>query len=78
MAKFIHISPLEEIEQLRNEIKYALKNYIAVVNIHNGEIREDKKDDNINDKTNIKKMNLNYETNNKKSNKPFEKFNFNS
>ena len=73
-----NISPLEEIEQLRNEIKYALKNYIAVVNIHNGEIREDKKDDNINDKTNIKKMNLNYETNNKKSNKPFEKFNFNS
>ena len=69
---------MEEIEQLRNEIKYALKNYIAVVNIHNGEIREDKKDDNINDKTNIKKMNLNYETNNKKSNKPFEKFNFNS
>ena len=72
------ISPLKEIEQLQNEIKYALKNYIAVINTHNGEIRDDKKDDFINDKDNIKKINLNCETKNKKSNKPFEKFNFNS
>ena len=73
-----NISPLKEIEQLQNEIKYALKNYIAVINTHNGEIREDKKDDYINDKANIKKMNLNYEISSKKNNKPFEKFNFNS
>ena len=47
------ISPLKEIEQLQNEIKYALKNYIAVINTHNGEIRDDKKDDFINDKDNV-------------------------
>lgn len=72
-----NVSPLKEIEQLQNEIKYALKNNIAALHTQNKETNDEKKDIYVSTKDNIVRINQNSETNNKKSNKPFEKFNFN-
>ena len=74
-----NISPLKEIEQLQNEIKYALKN--NTVNINNTQNVEKYNDENNKDgnkinNENIIKINQNSDINNKKNNKPFEKFNF--
>ena len=73
------ISPLKEIEQLQNEIKYALKNNVAIINIQNIEKHNDEsnKDGHKNNNDNIIKINQNSDINNKKNSKPFEKFNFN-
>ena len=73
------ISPLKEIEQLQNEIKYALKNNVAIINIQNIEKHNDEsnKDGHKNNNDNIIKINQNSDINNKKNTKPFEKFNFN-
>ena len=74
-----NISPLKEIEQLQNEIKYALKN--NTVNINNAQNvekynDENNKDGHKNNNENIIKTNQNSDINNKKNTKPFEKFNF--
>jgi len=72
-----HISPLKEIEQLQNEIKYALKN--NVVHKENEEIENNEININnykSNNDNNIVRIIQKSEINNKK-NKPFEKFNFN-
>ena len=71
------ISPLKEIEQLQNEIKYALKN--NVVHKENEEIENNEININnykSNNDNNIVRIIQKSEINNKK-NKPFEKFNFN-
>jgi len=61
---------LKEIEQLQNEIKYALKNNVAVLHSETGDVQG-----NENNLNNDKKI-QNFDTNNKKS-KPFGKINFN-
>ena len=61
---------LKEIEQLQNEIKYALKNNVAVLHSETGDVQG-----NENILNNDKKI-QNFDINNKKS-KPFGKINFN-
>ena len=61
---------LKEIEQLQNEIKYALKNNVAVLHSETGDLQG-----NENILNNDKKI-QNFDINSKKS-KPFGKFNFN-
>ena len=61
---------LKEIEQLQNEIKYALKNNVAVLHSETGDLQG-----NENILNNDKKI-QNFDINNKKS-KPFGKINFN-
>lgn len=62
---------LKEIEQLQNEIKYALKNNVAVLHSETKDVQGNENILNNNDK----KV-QNFDINNKKS-KPFGKFNFN-
>ena len=71
------VSPLKEIEQLKNEIKYTLKNNIAFINSEKGDIINNEKIVD-NDKNTNKIIIIEQKTNmNNKKNKPFEKFNFN-